>query len=254
VAWSLLVWAGVTQAAYDLDFTVPVGPIKLAVSMAIQDLPGRGVRLPAVLIVPGAQLWDRNGDLRSGTPYGHYRDISNALVAMGFAVFRYDKRGLGESTGTASFDRETLAADARAVLYAALKRSEIDPKRYILVGHSQGTDVICRMRMDDFGIKPLGVALLSPVAQPEEVAMLFKCPLFLAAGERDRSEVVANMKRIAEAARGAGATVRTFLVPGGSHLLFDVSQGTPDYSSPETSVSRPLLIELSNWAKGLIAK
>jgi dienelactone hydrolase len=67
------------------------------------------------------------------------------LIALGFAVLAYDKRGVGGSTGEyssigpANSDRmfDLLAADALAGIAALKARPDVDPARVGLVGFSQ---------------------------------------------------------------------------------------------------------------------
>jgi hypothetical protein len=69
------------------------------------------------------------------------RQIAEALAARGIAVLRVDDRGVGTSGG-----RETLmtattssfADDVRTEVAFLRSRSEINPKRIALVGHSEG--------------------------------------------------------------------------------------------------------------------
>ena len=83
---------------------------------------------PAVVMLHGS-----GPALRGDEPWLH------TLVADGFAVFTYDKRGCGKSTGgtwRASFD--TYAKDALAAVGLLGARPEIDPAHIGLYGPSQG--------------------------------------------------------------------------------------------------------------------
>ena len=70
---------------------------------------------------------------------------ADRFVATGFAVLRFDKRGVGESTGTYVFvgyrDSEevfpVLASDIAAGVRFLRTRPEIDGKRIGLAGNSQ---------------------------------------------------------------------------------------------------------------------
>ena len=68
--------------------------------------------------------------------FGH---IARDLVAGGFMVVRYDKRGVGQSGGRAeSATIADYAEDARAVVLWLEKRKDVDKDRIALVGHSEG--------------------------------------------------------------------------------------------------------------------
>ena len=71
--------------------------------------------------------------------FGVYQHLTRLLPPQGIAVFLYDRRGSGESSG--DFETATffdLAADARAALDHLKSRSDIDSKRIGVWGISQG--------------------------------------------------------------------------------------------------------------------
>ena len=66
-------------------------------------------------------------------------DPGDAFAQRGWAVFCYDKRGLGESKG--EFDRDLLRPLAQDALLAAAmlrQRPELDPKRIVFLGLGEG--------------------------------------------------------------------------------------------------------------------
>ncbi len=69
---------------------------------------------------------------------GGFTEIIKRLAADGIAALEYDKRGIGQSTGTYEEDLERLTADAAAAVAAMRRRPDIDGGRIALVGHSQG--------------------------------------------------------------------------------------------------------------------
>ena len=71
--------------------------------------------------------------------FGVYQHLANLLPPLGIAVFLYDRRGSGESSG--DFETATffdLAADAQAAIEHLKLRSDIDPKHIGIWGMSQG--------------------------------------------------------------------------------------------------------------------
>jgi len=71
--------------------------------------------------------------------FGVYQHLANLLSTRGIAVFLYDRRGSGESSG--DFETATffdLAADAQAAIDHLKLRSDIDPKHIGIWGMSQG--------------------------------------------------------------------------------------------------------------------
>lgn len=69
---------------------------------------------------------------------GGFSEIIKRLATDGIASLEYDKRGVGQSTGTYKEDVEQLTADTAAVVVAMRHRSDIIGSRIALIGHSQG--------------------------------------------------------------------------------------------------------------------
>lgn len=90
--------------------------------------------LPAVVLIAGTGKNDRDE-----TSMGHFLLLSDFLTRNGFAVLRYDKRGVGASGGdygqATTFD---FAEDARAALDYLRAQPNVDPGRTGLIGHSEG--------------------------------------------------------------------------------------------------------------------
>ena len=91
---------------------------------------------PAIVLISGTGHNTRDEDV-----WGHkvFVVLADALTRRGFAVLRYDKRGVGDSTG--NFDTATtrdFAADAAAAASWLRDQSNIDPQRVGLLGHSEG--------------------------------------------------------------------------------------------------------------------
>ena len=95
-----------------------------------------GARLPAVILLAGAGINDRDG-MSHGVPT--LGQLAGAIARAGYLVVRYDKRGFGQSGGRA--ESSTLvdqAEDVRAVVKWLNERKDVDPKRLAVVGHSEG--------------------------------------------------------------------------------------------------------------------
>ena len=95
--------------------------------------------------------------------------ISQYLTERGFAVLRYDKRGIGEGgtvINTSIWGNMTindLIEDSKKALNVLMQQPEVDPKRISLVGHSEGTIIAPRVAIDNStnvkNIVPMGNAL-----------------------------------------------------------------------------------------------
>ncbi len=102
-------------------------------------LPDSGSDFPAVLLVSGSGPNDRNE-----TVAGHeiFRTLADYLTGHGIAVLRYDKRGVGESTGDyKTATTEDFASDALAGVSYLMNLRETDHEEIGLIGHSEGGEI-----------------------------------------------------------------------------------------------------------------
>lgn len=107
--------------------------VTLAATLTVPH--GRGP-FPAVVLVQGSGPLNRNSRV-----FGHdlLLVLADHLTRQGIAVLRYDKRGIGASTG--SFEGATtadLASDAEAAVRFLRGRAEVDQRHIGMVGHSEG--------------------------------------------------------------------------------------------------------------------
>jgi len=99
--------------------------------------------LPAVITITGSgqQTRDEPLPIPGLSAYQPMRQIADSLAARGIAVLRVDDRGVGASGGRdtlATATTSSFADDVRTEVAFLRSRSEIDPKRIALVGHSEG--------------------------------------------------------------------------------------------------------------------
>src|SRR4051812_29454340 len=119
----------------DAPINIPSNGFSLAGTMS-RPAQSTTPRLPAVVLVAGSGPTDRDG-LVFGIPI--LGEMAGALADAGFAVVRYDKRGIGQSGGRAeSAGLSDYADDLRAVVKLLAERKDVDPKRIAVVGHSEG--------------------------------------------------------------------------------------------------------------------
>jgi pimeloyl-ACP methyl ester carboxylesterase len=103
------------------------------------------VRLSGTIFVPRSRGKHSAAVLVHGSgPEGRWATayIADDLARRGVLTLTYDKRGVGQSTGdwkTASL--EDLTADARAAVHVLASRSDADPVRVGVYGHSQGAEI-----------------------------------------------------------------------------------------------------------------
>jgi pimeloyl-ACP methyl ester carboxylesterase len=118
------------------DESVQIPSIGFHLAGTITRPPGATGSLPAVVLIGGSGPTDRDETV-AGIPV--FGQLARDLVAAGFAVVRYDKRGVGQRGGRAeSATIADYAEDARQVVLWLEKQKGIDKERIALVGHSEG--------------------------------------------------------------------------------------------------------------------
>jgi uncharacterized protein len=104
---------------------------------------------PGVLLVAGSGVVDMNETLSPDSK--PFWQIAQYLSERGFAVLRYDKRGVGANSqiidyniwGNVTFD--DLKHDAETALSVLTQQPEVDPSKITLIGHSEGTIIAPRI-------------------------------------------------------------------------------------------------------------
>jgi uncharacterized protein len=107
---------------------------------------------PGVLLVAGSGVVDMNETLSPDSK--PFWQISQYLSERGFAVLRYDKRGVGANSqiidyniwGNLTFD--DLKNDAEIALGILTQQPEVDLSKITLIGHSEGTIIVPRIVID----------------------------------------------------------------------------------------------------------
>jgi pimeloyl-ACP methyl ester carboxylesterase len=128
-------------AAFSLpgDEAVTIPSVGFNLAGTINKPAGAKEPLPAIILIGGSGPTDRDETVAGIPVFGH---LARDLVAAGFIVVRYDKRGVGQSGGrTESVTIADYAEDARSVVVWLEKRKDVDKQRIGLVGHSEGAAV-----------------------------------------------------------------------------------------------------------------
>jgi dienelactone hydrolase len=124
---------------------------------------GSAGRRAAVVLVHGSGPNDRDETIG---PNKIFLQIAHALSNRGYVVLRYDKRGVAKSGGRPYLQnaRDLLLADARAAVTFAAAQSEIDPRRIVVLGHSEGAELAPSLAITDRTVH--AIALLGAPALP----------------------------------------------------------------------------------------
>jgi pimeloyl-ACP methyl ester carboxylesterase len=132
---------------------------------------------PGVLLIPGSSALDKNetfGFVYKNSPKPSpptpFWQIAQFLTERGFAVLRYDKRGVGANFtildknvwGNATVN--DLIHDAERALNVLTIQPEVDPNRISIIGHSEGTIIAPRVAIDN-STKVRNIILMGTIAQ-----------------------------------------------------------------------------------------
>ena len=129
---------------------------------------------PGVLLIHGCGANDKNETLgfvhKNGPkPPAPFWQIAQFLSKRGFALLRYDKRGIGANFtidqnvwGNATVN--DLIQDSKKALNVLIQQPEVDPKRISIIGHSEGTFIAPRVAIDN-STKVKNIILMGTGAQ-----------------------------------------------------------------------------------------
>jgi uncharacterized protein len=121
-----------------------------------------------VLLIPGSGAVDMNETL--GENIKPFWQISQYLSERGFAVLKYDKRGVGESFTILNpniWGNNTVndqIQDSKKALNVLVHQPEVDPNRISIIGHSEGTLYAPRVAVDN-STKISNIILMGVLAQ-----------------------------------------------------------------------------------------
>lgn len=151
-------------AAVEVGFDSAPG-VRLAGTLTLP--PGSGP-FPVAVLIHGSGQHDRDE-----TIFGHkpFLVLADSLTRRGIAVLRYDKRGVGGSSGRPlSATVADYAQDAKGAVAFLRGRREIKAGRIGLIGHSEGATVAPMVAAEDPGIA--FVVMMAGVGVPGDQALL----------------------------------------------------------------------------------
>jgi hypothetical protein len=206
----------------DIKFNNDEAGITLAGTLT---LPGNKDHYPAVVLISGNGKHNRNAEFSNHKPF---EVIANYLAENGIAVLRYDKRGVGLSTG--NFDSATtfdFAGDVKAAVKYLHKRREIDRRKIGLIGHSEGGLVapIVASQSNDIAF----MVLLAAPGIPGDQLLLLQQTLIARAKGVSEEEI----KKSNDLNRQAFEIVKTYTDPAAlqkqmTGFITEISREDPD--------------------------
>jgi len=181
--------------------------------------PGKG-QAPLVFVIHHSGAVDRDA-------YGYLAEL---LVAQGYAVFRFDKRGTGASDGEYGCCE---GEDALAAYQTAVVQDGIDRQNVFVVAQSIGTQLLAE-RFEEYAQAqpPRGVVLLSSLLNADSIGAI-AAPVHIIVSDSE-----ANLDEIGPAAAEAhreafpyGASY--YVAEHTEHNLFDISAGPIDWNDTD---------------------
>ena len=137
-------------------------PIKVLGSPGIWTTPKTGKPFPAVVLVHGSGPNDADETIGGMKVF---KDLAWGLATRGIAVLRYDKKLTSVRT-----QKEEVEDAAHAAIAMVATLPDVDGKRVVLIGHSQGGYLAPRIAKADSSIK--GIVMLAGSTRPLEDSML----------------------------------------------------------------------------------
>ncbi len=148
-------------------------------------MPTKKGKYAAAILISGSGGQDRDESLLEHKPF---LVLADHLTRAGFAVLRYDDRGIAKSTGDhITADSRDFARDTAAAVDFLKQQAEIDPTKIGLIGHSEG-------------------GLIAPIVATSRDDVAFV--VMLAGPGVTGREIILNQTALIEAAEGASDEVR----------------------------------------------
>lgn len=172
--------------AEDVTFPNARAGVTLAGTLTTPKGPGP---FPAAILIAGSGPQDRDGSIANHKPF---LVIADYLTRKGFAVLRYDKRGVGQSTGTAETATTLdLASDVECAITYLKSRKEIDLNKIGLIGHSEGAMIAPAIAAANPAV-PWVVLLAAPGTKGEDTLLNQSDEIARAGGLAD-AQVLASL-------------------------------------------------------------
>jgi uncharacterized protein len=120
----------------DVDVSIPANGFNLVGTLTTPPAVADRLRSPAIVLIGGSGPTDRDETV-VGIPI--FAQLAKTLADNGFVVLRYDKRGIGQSGGrTETATLSDYADDVMAAVKWLSQRKDVDERKIIACGHSEG--------------------------------------------------------------------------------------------------------------------
>ena len=248
--------------------------VKTNAQLTYPNVVGNG-KYPAVLLITGSGAEDMNEtggfiriDKKTGEkiyPPTPFFQIAQYLSERGFAVLRYDKRGIGtnhtilDSNVWGNLTISDLVLDANKALAVLMNQPEVDVNKITVLGHSEGTVISPRLAIDNPD-KVNNIVLMGALAQSMSEIFYFQTvtlPISYAQKVLDKNHN--GLLSLQEASRDVtfhrliGGNIRLILtqnLPNGTRIL---NQKDNPYSDSYININTELKPALVEQAKSFFS-
>ncbi|MDV6332397.1 alpha/beta hydrolase [Asticcacaulis sp. 201] len=223
--------------ASEVTFDSRAAGVKLAGTFSVPN--GKGP-FPAVVLIAGSGPHTRDEDV-----FNHkiFVVLTDALNRAGIAVLRYDKRGIGQSSGNYKTATTTdFTTDATAAVEWLKSRPEVNKSRIGLIGHSEGGLIAPTVAVADPSVAFV-VLMAGPGLPGDTLLLMQQAAIARASGESEAAIATAQaMNRQAfdvikassspEDAQGKVKTLMASLVASGQITQAQADAAVTQLTSP----------------------
>ncbi|MCW9706015.1 alpha/beta hydrolase family protein [Fodinibius salsisoli] len=153
----------------------------------------------AVILISGSGAQDRDETMVGFKPFAR---LADSLTRLGMAVFRFDDRGVGQSTGQPDAELSELVKDVETIHQTLKKSHRLSNTEIGLLGHSQGGIIAAKLAAQNPTI-PFIIMMGSPAFPLSDIIIQQSEAIASTASQPD-STIQQNInlqKRIFEAVR-----------------------------------------------------
>lgn len=211
--------------------------------------PKEGDNFPAIVLISGSGAQNRDEEIFNHKPF---LVIADYLTRNGFAVLRFDDRGVGESEGVYS-DATTFdfAEDVRAAVNYLRTRKEINKNKIGLIGHSEGGMIASIVASSNDNIAFL-VLMAGPGIPGDSILYLQTELIYRAEGESDEKirEILNEVREVYSVLKSdEDEEIIKQKLRGMYQQKFEkmTEEEKKKYGDPNTYIEMELRIATSKW-------
>lgn len=134
----------------EVDFIIKNGDIEIGGTLT---LPQDEIKAPLLIMNSGSGAQDRDSDIFG---FKIFATIAQHLAEKGIPSFRFDDRGINESSGDfANATLNNLSSDVEAIMSFFQEHEDFNFQDFALLGHSQGGVIAGKVAAENAAVKQL---------------------------------------------------------------------------------------------------